>query len=180
MKNIFLFLTLSSAILFTSCEGDPGPQGPPGGVEYAKVFEVNVNNYQYDGGVNQLYSSLFTYPFNVYESDAVLAYRLSGTDNTINPPGDVWTQLPQSVFYNDGTGDFFQYNYNYSFLSVQFTIEGNFPLMNMDPIDATGQVFRIAVVPAEFARTNPSMERVLEVMRANDGEIDKLELGEVN
>src|SRR5690554_3282217 len=180
MKNIFLFFTLSSAIILTSCEGDRGPQGPPGGVEYAKVFEVNVTGYQYDAGVNQLYSSLFTYPFSVYESDAVLAYRLSGTDDTVNPPGDVWTQLPQSVFYNDGTGDFFQYNYNYSFLSVQFTIEGNFPLSNIDPIDARNQVFRIAVVPAEFAKTNPPMDRILEVMRANDGKIERLEPLEMN
>lgn len=175
MKNIILFLALSSSIIFSSCQGDPGPPGPAGGVEYAKVFETNVRSYQYDSGYNQLYSSLISYPFTVYESDAVLAYRLSGSDDTVNPPADVWTQLPQSVFYNDGTGDFFQYNFNASFTSIQFTIEGNFLLNNIDPDDASNQIFRIAVVPAEFARTNPSMEKVLEVMRANEGTIKTIE-----
>ena len=175
MKNILLFLALSSTIIFTSCTGDPGPQGPPGGVDYAQVFETTVNSYQYDAQSNQLYSSLFSFPFTVYESDAILAYRLSGSDNSVNPPADVWTQLPQSVFYNDGTGDFFQYNFNYSFTSVQFTIEGNFPLSNISTDDATNQIFRIAVVPAEFARTNPSMEQVLELMRTTDGTIKTIE-----
>jgi len=176
MKNIFLFLTLSTAIIFTSCEGDQGPPGPPGGVDYAQVFEVNVNNYQYDGVRNQLYSSYFAFPFTVYESDVVLAYRYGGrTDIGNNETADLWTQLPQSVFYNDGTGDFFQYNFNHTFIDIQFTVEGNFPLLNMDPIHSTGQIFRIAVVPAEFARTNPSMEKVLEAMRSHDGNIEKIE-----
>lgn len=175
MKNILLFLTLSSALLFTSCEGDPGPPGPAGGLIYAQVFEVNVSGYQYDAQRNQLYSSLFSFPFTVYESDAVLAYRLAGVDNSINPPADVWTQLPQSVFYNDGTRDFFQYNFNHTFMDIQFTIEGNFPLINIDSRDASDQIFRVAVVPAEFAKTNPSMEEILEVMHSNGTNIETIE-----
>lgn len=175
MKNILLFLALSSTIIFTSCEGDPGPPGPAGGLIYAQVFEYNVNGYQYDSAYNQLYSGVFTYPVEVFESDAILAYRLSGYDDSVNPPGDIWTQLPQSVFYNDGTGDFFQYNYNASFKSVQFTIEGNFPLNNIDIADATNQIFRIVVVPGEFAKTNPTMEQILEVMRSQGGNIETIE-----
>ncbi len=175
MKKILLFLALSSTVIFSSCEGEPGPPGMDGGLVYAQVFETNVRSYQYDSAYNQLYSSLFSYPFTVYESDAVLAYRLSGSDNSVSPPADVWTQLPQSVFYNDGTGDFFQYNFNYTFTSVQFTIEGNFPLLNIDSNDASDQIFRIAVVPAEFAKTNPSMEQVLELMRTTDGKVQTIE-----
>lgn len=176
MKNILLFLALSSSIIFSSCEGDPGPPGMDGGLVYAQVFEANVGNYQYDSAYNQLYSNLYTFPFTVYESDAVLAYRLSGLDNSVSPPADIWTPLPQNVFYNDGTGDFFQYNFNATFISVQFTIEGNFQLTNIDPLDATNQIFRIVVVPAEFARTNPTMEQVLEVMRTSDNTIKTIEL----
>lgn len=174
MKNILLFLALSTTILFISCEGDPGPPGEPGGLIYAQVFETTVNSYDYDASNNTLFSTLRNFPFEVYESDAVLAYRLSGQD--VNPQADVWTQLPQSVFYNDGTGDFFQYNFNHTFISVQFTIEGNFDLTNMAPADATNQVFRIAVVPAEFAKTNPSMKEILEVMRADGSQIENIEL----
>lgn len=172
MKNIILFLALSSTIFFTSCTGE---QGPPGGLVYAKIFETTVNNYQYDAEFNQLYTNTISYPFTVYESDAVLVYRLSGSDNIVNPPADVWTQLPQSIFYNDGSGDFFQYNYNSTFISIQFTIEGNFPLSNIANEDVRNQIFRIAVVPAEFAKTNPSMEKLLEVMKANDTEIQTIE-----
>jgi hypothetical protein len=176
MKNILLFLALASTVVFTSCEGDPGPPGQDGGLVYAQVFEVNVNSYQYHAANNTLFSSFYGYPFTVYESDVVLAYRYEGQDDIGNgETADIWTQLPQNIFYNDGTGDFFQYNFNNTFVDVQFTIEGNFDLTNIDPIHDTNQIFRIAVVPAEFAKTNPSMEDVLEVMRTNDNLIEKIE-----
>lgn len=174
MKNILLFLALSSTILFTSCEGDPGPPGQDGGVLLAQVFEKTVN-FQYDAQYNSYYSPLYSFPFTVYESDVVLAYRLSGQD--VNPTADVWTQLPQSIFFDDNSGDVYQYNFNHTFISVQFTIEGNFDLTNIgnNPDPTTNQTFRIAVVPAEFARTNPSMADVLEFMEANGLHIETLQ-----
>lgn len=175
MKKFIFFLALSSTILFTACKGDPGPPGYDGQDFLAQVFETTVNNYQYDSVNNQLFSSVRNFPFTVYESDAVLAYRWSGEDNTVNPHADVWTLMPQSVFYTDGTGDFIQYNFNHSFISVQFTIEGNFPLTNIASSDATNQRYRIAVVPSEYAKTNPSMEDLMEVMKMNDSEIEKIE-----
>ena len=175
MKKIIFFLALSTTILFTSCKGDPGPRGQDGQDFLAQVYEVTVNNYQYDSANNQLYSNIWEYPFTVYESDAILVYRLSGQDPDVNPPADVWSLLPQNIFYNDGTGDFFQYNFNHSFLSVQFTIEGNFPLTNIDSRDVTNQVFRIAVVPSEYAKTNPSMKELVQVMEKNDTPLKKLE-----
>lgn len=176
MKNILLFLAISSAIIFTSCEGDPGPPGQDGGLLFAQVFEVSPTFTYNDYPENTYSTQLYTYPFEVYESDAVLVYRLSGQDTTVNPPADVWTQLPQNVFYNDGTGDFFQYNYNHTFFDIQFSIEGNFDLTNIDSADISNQSFRIAVVPAEFAKTNPSMQEILEVMQADGSQIEKIEL----
>ncbi len=176
MKNIILFLALSTTIIFTSCTGDTGPPGPAGGLVYANVFETTVSVYDYDAEFNQLYSGFYAFPFTVYESDVVLAYRYSGQTSLGNgETADIWTQLPQSVFYNDGTGDFFQYNFNHTFVDVQFTIEGNFPLTNIAPGDSRNQIFRIAVVPAEFAKTNPSMEDILEVMKTTDAEINIIE-----
>lgn len=172
MKNILLFLALSTTILFTSCEGDPGPPGQDGGLFLAQVFETTVN-YQYDAEYNNYYSRLVSYPFTVYESDVVLAYRFAGKD--VDPTIDVWTQLPQSIFYNDNTGDIFQYNFNHTFNSVQFTIEGNFDLTMMNSNDRTNQTFRIAVVPAEYAKTNPSMNDILELMEANGLHIETIE-----
>ncbi len=176
MKNILLFLTLSTTILFTSCEGDPGPPGEPGGLVYAQVFEVS-STFSYNDYPENTYSSpLYTFPFEVFESDVVLVYRLSGQDNSVNPPADVWTQLPQNVFYNDGTGDFFQYNFNHTFFDIQFSIEGNFDLTNIEPADISNQIFRVAVVPAEFASTNPSMKELLQMMQVDESQIEKIEL----
>lgn len=165
MKNIILFIALSSTIFLSSCTGE---QGPPGGVDYSKVYEVTVGRFQYDGVYNQMYSNLSSFPFEVYESDVVLVYRLSGSDNAINPPADVWTQLPQSIFYQDGTGDTFQYNFNNTFYNIEFTIEGNFPLNEIATDDITNQTFRIAVVPSKFAKTNPSMQDIMELMDSNN------------
>ncbi len=176
MKNILLFLALSSTILFTSCEGEPGPPGEPGGLVYAQVFEVSPNFSYNDYPENTYSTSFYSFPFEVYESDVVLVYRLAGQDNTVNPPADVWTQLPQNVFYNDGTGDFFQYNFNNTFFDIQFSIEGNFDLTNIDTADISNQIFRIAVVPSEFAKTNPSMKEILEVMQIDGSQIEKIEL----
>ncbi len=176
MKNILLFLALSSTILFTSCEGDPGPPGLDGGLVYANVFEVSPAFSYSDYPENLYFTSVYNYPFEVFESDVVLVYRWSGLDDTVSPPADIWTQLPQNKFYQDGTGDFIQYNYNSTFISVQFTIEGNFDLTNIDPKDLNGQTFRVAVVPAEFAKTNPSMRDILEVMQADGSQIEKIEL----
>ncbi len=175
MKSILLFLALSTTVLFTSCEGDPGPPGVDGGLVYAQVFEINAT-YSYNNTQNTYSSPVYNFPFTVYESDAVLVYRLSGEDTTVNPPADVWTQLPQNKFYNDGTGDFFQYNFNNTFFDLQLTIEGNFDLTNIDSIDITNQIFRVVVVPAEFAATNPSMQQVLEMMQIDGSQIEKIEL----
>ena len=65
MKNILLFLALSSSILFTSCEGDPGPPGEDGGLIFAQVFEANVD-FGYNQGSNTYSSSFISFPFEVF------------------------------------------------------------------------------------------------------------------
>lgn len=177
MKRILLFLALSSTIIFTSCEGDPGPPGLDGSSILGQVFETTVN-FQYDSGSNTYFTNSVDFPFTVYESDVVLVYHYEGqTDIGNGETADLWTQLPQSVFYLDNSGDVYQYNFNTTFISVQFTIEGNFDLTNIQTnFDPTrNQTFRVAVVPAEFAKTNPSMRDVLEMMKIDGSQIEKIQ-----
>lgn len=178
MKNILLFLALSSTILFTSCEGDPGPPGPPGedGVSFlGQVFETTVD-FTYNASANSFETPFISFPFTVYESDVVLVYRYEGqADIGGGESADVWSPLPQNIFYNNG--DIIQYLFTNTFVDVQMLIEGNFDLSTLnDPNVLDNQTFRIAVVPAEFAKTNPSMREVLQLVQVNEDNIEKIEL----
>lgn len=175
MKNILLFLALSSTILFSSCEGDPGPPGQDGGLIYAQVFEQTVN-FQYDANNGIFTSPYIAFPFTVYESDVVLVYRYEGQAGIGGgETADVWSPLPQNIFYSDGA--IIQYIFTNTFVDVQMMIEGNFDLSTLnDPTVLDNQTFRIAVVPSEFASTNPSMEDILEVMQRSGSQIEEIEL----
>ncbi len=173
MKNILLFLALSSTILFTSCEGDPGPPGQDGldgGIEYAQVFETTVS---FSSGNN--FENLISYPSNVivYESDVVLVYRLVEVVSGSDGPIDVWEQLPQTYFPVQGT---LLYSFDHTFLDVKIFLDGNFDLNTLGAEFTNNQTFRIAVVPSEFAKTNPSMDDILEVMQITDSQVERIEL----
>lgn len=172
MKNILLFMALSSTIFFTSCTGDPGPPGPSGGLVYAQVFEKTVD-FQLDSQT-RLPTALITIPVEVYESDAVLVYRLEKQVNINGETFDAWSQLPQNFFFSNG--DIIQYIFNHTLFDVEIQIDGNFDTSTMIGTDfAKNQTFRIVIVPAEYANANLSMKEVLEVIQKNGSEIEKIE-----
>lgn len=163
MKNILLLLALLSTFFFTSCEGDQGPPGPPGGLEYGQVFEVTV-----DFNAGNDYSRLIDFPSNivVYESDAVLVYLLEDTQNTV----DIWTQLPRTYFpIGGGT---LVYNFDHTFLDVQLFLGANFDLDTLGSVYTDNQTFRIAIIPAEYASADLSMDELLELMQMNSSDIE--------
>lgn len=170
MKNILLFLALSSTILFTSCTGDQGPPGQDGINILGQVFEANVN-FQYDAP-NNIYKRLVTIPtsIEVFESDVILVYRLEGVTSGGD---DIWGQLPQNRFFNNG--DIFQYVFDHTFFDVQMLIDGNFDLSLLSSDYTANQIFRIAVVPAEFASTNLTMDELLQGLQVNPTEIEKID-----
>lgn len=178
MKKALLFLAVSVSLFFIACEGDPGPPGPQGepGINIlGQVFEITTN-YSYNAQDNVLLSPIYAYPSNVevFESDTVLVYKLTGQDNSINPPADVWTQLPYSKFFNDNTGDVFQYNYNHTFFDIQFLIDGNFDVSTLGSDFTNDQIFRVAIVPSEFAQDGMSMAQLLEGLQLDPSDISTI------
>ncbi|RMA64168.1 collagen-like protein [Ulvibacter antarcticus] len=175
MKHIILFLALSSTILFSSCEGPEGPPGEPGGLVYGQVFEANVD-FDYDAISLTFISPFVTFPIEVFESDVILAYRFEGTETVNGEVVDIWSPLPRSLFYQDGTSDIFEYSFNHTYFDAQFVIDGNFDLTTIHPDFLDNQIFRIAVIPAEFAKTTLSMEELLKVLDINPTDIERISI----
>ncbi len=133
----FSFVTL----LFTSCTGPEGPPGADGLL--AQVFEVEVDFTAADN-----YEFLVGFPANieVFESDVVVAYILDEVDGSV----DIWEPLPQSLFIG---GEILLYGYDYTRFDVNFFIDGTIDPAGLDPIYRDGVIFRVAIIPAAFAKT---------------------------
>ena len=158
MKNFLLLFLAIGALVFSGCEGDQGPPGPPGepGINLlGQVFEVTVNFNDANG-----YSQLVQFPGNVevFESDAVLVYLLEDVIPGNGGSIDVWSQLPQTFFVNQGT---LLYTFDYTFLDVRLFLDANFNLSTLGPEFTQNQTFRIAVVTSEFASANLTMGDLL-------------------
>lgn len=153
MKTITTILLLFAAVIFSSCEGPVGPVGPPGADGDAiigTVFEIEddftpANNHRL----------VFNFPgnFTMYDTDIVLVYMLwEVTDDG----KDGWRLMPQTVvlkeIYDDWVEtDVLQYNFDYTFKDVQIFLEGTVDFSTLLPGETNDQVFRIVVLPADFA-----------------------------
>ncbi len=162
MKNLKLLFTSIIAIAFFACEG---PQGPPGfdgldGLDGQDGVNILGQVVEIEGTFSDQndYSLFFEFPqeIEVFESDLVLVYLLF--DQVDDPDGgdpiDVWRLLPQTRILDQGL---LQYNYDHTFLDVSIFLEADFDLTTLLPGDTDNQVFRIAVVPAEFGE-NPNVD----------------------
>jgi hypothetical protein len=162
MKKISFLLVL--ALILASCEGDRGPQGPPGldgGIERGTILEV-TNDFTPQND----YSFLYEFPntVEVFEDDVVQVYLLEEVVDDINGPADVWTPLATSFFFEDGSQ--LVYNYNHTYFNVLFFLGGNVDLNTVSNDLLLNQTFRIAIIPAEFAESNPNLNSLESVMQA--------------
>lgn len=177
MKKIFLLFSIF-AIALTSCEGDQGPIGPEGpqgpagpagdGGDLATplIFET-TQNLAFDEESGLRISELVYFSDNnvtPLETDVALAYRL---ERTTENGEEIWSPLPQNFFLDEGT---IQYIFNFSVNgaeennSVEFLIDANYDISNLDPIYYENQRFRIVLVPAAMAEdlnTNRSLEIIM-------------------
>ncbi|MDG1501584.1 MAG: hypothetical protein P8Q43_02205 [Ulvibacter sp.] len=153
MKKILLLLSLSSLLLLSSCyiEND--------NIQVASLSQVFETTVDFTNAND--YSQLVNIPIDieVYESDVILVYWLEnvisdGTGGTF----DVWTPLPQTIYTTQGS---FQYSFNHTFIDVFLFLQGDINLDSLSSNLTNNQTFRIAIVGAEFAKTNPSMQQVL-------------------
>jgi len=149
MKIIQSMMFLLVIVLFTACQGIPGRDGEDGlDGEYivGAVFEVEGDFLPSNDWT--LYFDIPT-TINVLASDIVLTYILWEVDGST----DVWRLMPQTVVLPEGI---LQYNYDFTQSDVKIFLDGSLDLNDLLPAEALDQVFRIVVLPADFA-INTSM-----------------------
>ena len=162
MKKLFIPKVLFLITFITSCTG---PEGPPGFDNIGKVFETTINFNQGNG-----YARLVTFPSDilVYESDVVMVYML---EEVVDGDIDVWSQLPQTYFLNQGT---LLYTFDHTFLDVNIFLDANFNLNTLGSNYTDNQVFRIAILPAEYGSSNLSMNELMNDLNFEDCDISLL------
>lgn len=166
MKKIIPAFALTVTLLLTACQGDQGPPGQDGINILGSVFETTV-----DFTINNNYQAVINIPssIEVFESDVVLVYLLED----VIPDGqggtaDEWSQLPQIFFPPQGT---LSYNFAHTFFDVRLFLDADFDLNTLGSQFTNDQTFRIAVLPAEFADVNLSMEELIETLNIDQDNI---------
>ena len=129
------------------------------------VFETNQVSF-----LSTAYTIKYVFPNAIYSSDMVLVYRLTGTSNG----NDLWEFLPETHYFADGTRNF-SYNFDFTRNDVQIYLEGN----NLQTLDASfrlNQIFRIVVVPADFASTlkTTNYPAVIAALKINENQVQKI------
>lgn len=163
MKKLY---TLVLAIILVSCEGPvgppgiPGPPGEDGTVLLGQVFEVEAD---LNAGTNFEYFVEIPSNIEVFESDIVMVYRLMGTFEG----SDIWEPLPQTIFRNDGI---LLYGFDYTLFDVRLFLDGTADFGRLDRVDTDGLIYRIAVLPADFADTINvnEIDKVMEALEIQD------------
>lgn len=163
IMNKFYTLLFFATVLI-SCEGSvgpPGPQGAPGEDGFdgliGQVIEV-----QADLNVGTDFEYFVEIPDDivVIESDVFMVYRLMEVADGL----DVWEPLPQTIFINN---DILLYAFDYTLFDVRLFLDGTVDFGKLDPNDTDGLIFRIAIIPADFAK-GVNLKKMDDVMQALD------------
>ena len=168
MKKIIVLLVIAGMFSLQGCTGPEGPPGIPGedGL-IAEVFELKNVNFTYDAADGYIIYQKFT-P-NIYASDVVLIYRLSGTINSGTP---IWQPIPRTLFLTQGELD-----YDFDFSKEDFTIyAGGTYNLSLTPQYLNGQTFRIVIVPGSFSASlnTSSYAAVMSALNIKENQIQKI------
>ncbi len=163
MKKFYVLLFFATILI--SCEGTVGPPGPPGpqgaqGFDGADGLIGQVIEVQADlnSGTDFEYFVEIPSEIEVFESDIIMVYRLMEVfDDT-----DVWEPLPQTIFRGN---NILLYGFDYTIFDVRLFLDGTVNFGQLDPEDTDGLIFRIAIIPADFAK-GVNLKKMDEVIKA--------------
>lgn len=143
MKKLTLILAFIGMITLNSCSEDTDVDNDT----IAEAFELRNVNF----GLDPIDGYIIRDTFNpqIFSSDVVLMYRLSGTINSSTP---IWQQIPRTLFLPEGELD-----YDFDFSSQDFTIYagGTYDLA-LTPTYINNETFRIVIVPAYLSNKTTS------------------------
>jgi hypothetical protein len=143
MKKLITLFAVIGMFAFQGCTGPEGPPGPPGedGL-IAEVFELKNINFTFSSTNGYtVYQKLTP---NIFVSDVVLIYRLSGTIDSNTP---IWQLIPRTLYLTQGELD-----YDFDFSKEDFTIfaRGTYNIATT-PQYINNQTFRIVILPGSFS-----------------------------
>ena len=164
MKKLYTLILF--ALILVSCEGTVGPPGPPGqdgldGIGLpGLVFEVEAD---LNAGNNFEYFVEIPSEIEVLESDIVMVYRLMG----VFEGDDIWEPLPQTIFRDNGI---LLYGFDYTLFDVRLFLDGSADFGRLDRVDTDGLIYRIAVLPVDFAKSIDvkKLDKVMEALQVTD------------
>nr|WP_315175510.1 hypothetical protein [uncultured Flavobacterium sp.] len=140
MKRIITLFAIVGMIAFSGCTTTDDLDSDT----IAEVFELK--NINFDFNATDGYTIYRTLNPQIFPSDVILIYRLTGTIDASTP---VWQQIPRTLYTSQGELD-----YDFDFSKEDFTIYagGNYNLA-LTPQFLNNQTFRIVIVPGSFSKT---------------------------
>jgi hypothetical protein len=169
MKKI---ITLLAVIGMFSLQGCTTQDNSVDNDTIAEVFELkNVNFYNDpidnpDKGYT-IYQKLTP---NIYASDVVLIYRMTGTIDSSTP---IWQLIPRTIYQANSR----ELDYDFDFSKEDFTIyaRGNYDL-SLTPQYLNNQTFRIVIVPGSFSASidKSNYPAVMAALKINENQIQKI------
>ena len=167
MKRITLLIAFIGMITLQGCSVNESPQNVVDNDTISEVFEFSNVDF-----VPNDYSVILDYPHDIYASDMVLVYRLSG----VFQGEDIWKLQPESFFFDDGTLDF-QYGFNFTRFDTEVYMEG-FDLVTVSDSYRLNQIFRVVIVPGYFGNKSTlnykDYNAVMKALNIDESKVQKI------
>ena len=167
MKRITLLIAFIGMITLQGCSVNETPQNVVDKDTISEVFEFSNVDF-----VPNDYSIILDYPHDIYASDMVLVYRLSG----VFQGEDIWKLQPETFFFDDGTLDF-QYGFNFTRYDAEVYMEG-FDLVTVSDSYRLNQIFRVVIVPGYFGNKSSlnykDYNAVMKALNIDESKVQKI------